>query len=48
MNQLIDNGGGLLCAIRIQLDRVPARARFSRNCHERCTVPDAGIDRGER
>jgi hypothetical protein len=48
MNQLIDNRGGLLRAMRVQLDGVPARAGFSCNCHERCTVPDAGIDRGER
>src|SRR5258708_7312168 len=48
MNQLIDNGGGLFRAIRIQLDSVPARARFSRNGQERSPVPDAGIDCGER
>ena len=48
MNQLIDNSGGLFRAIRIQLDSVPARARFSGNGQERCPVPDAGIDRGER
>jgi hypothetical protein len=48
MNQLIDRSGRLFLAIRIQLDSVPARARFSRNGQERCPVPDAGIDRGER
>jgi hypothetical protein len=31
MNHLIDNGGGLFRAIRIQLDSVPTRARFSGN-----------------
>ena len=31
MNYLIDNSGGLFRAIRIQLDSVPARARFSGN-----------------
>ena len=29
MNDLIDNSGGLFRAICIQLDSVPARARFS-------------------
>jgi hypothetical protein len=47
MNQVIDDGSGLFGAIRIQLDSVPARARFCRNGQERGPVPDAGIDRGE-
>jgi hypothetical protein len=45
MNQLIDNRGGLFHAIRIQLDGVPARARFFRNCQKRRPVADARIDR---
>jgi hypothetical protein len=45
MNQLIDNCGGLFRAIRIQLDGVSARARFSRNCQKRSRVADAGIYR---
>src|SRR6266487_60831 len=48
MNQLIDNGDSLFRAIRIQLDPVPARARFCGNCQERCPIPDAWIDRRNR
>ena len=48
MNQLIDDRGGLFRAIRIQLDPVPARARFSRNFRKCRPVPDAWIDREER
>lgn len=48
MDQLIDNGGRLFRAIRIQLDPVPARARFCGNCQERCPIPDAWIDRRNR
>src|SRR5438105_40535 len=44
MNQLIDNGGRLFRAIRIQLDPVPAHARFCGNCQERRPIPDAWID----
>jgi len=46
--QLIDNGGRLFRAIRIQLDPVPARTRFCGNCQERCSIPDAWIDRRNR
>jgi hypothetical protein len=48
MDQLIDNGRGLCCTIRIQLDPVSARARLVGNRQERSPVPDAGINRGER
>jgi hypothetical protein len=48
MDQLIDNGGRLFRAIRIQLDPVPARARFCGNCQKRCPIPDAWIDRRNR
>ena len=48
MNDLIHNRGGLFRAIRIQLHPVAARVRFSRDCQEGRTVPDTGIDRGER
>ena len=44
MNQLVDSSGRLFRAIRIQLDSVPACARFSRNSQERAPVPDAGIE----
>ena len=45
VDQLIDNGGRLFRAIRIQLDPVAARTRFCGNCQERCPIPDAWIDR---
>jgi hypothetical protein len=48
MDQLIDNGGRLFRAIRIQLDPVPSRARFCGKCQERCPIPDAWIDRRNR
>jgi hypothetical protein len=48
MNQLIDNRGRLFRTIRVQLDPVAARARFCSNCQERCTVPDAWINRLNR
>jgi hypothetical protein len=48
VNQLIDNGGRLFRAIRIQLDPVAARARFCGNRQERCPIPDAWIDRRNR
>jgi hypothetical protein len=48
MNQLVDNGGRLFRTIRIQLDPVPPRARFCRNCQECCPVPDAWINRRNR
>jgi len=47
MDHFIDNGGGLLCPIGIQLDPVSAGARLGGNGQERRPVPDAGINRGE-
>jgi hypothetical protein len=44
LDHLIDHSGGLLRAIPIQLDPVPARVRIARNLKECGPIADTGVD----